>query len=263
MPFNALMMPLSTLVVSPCSDILRTDLSHSHTFENKSSLPPNPDPPAPPVPLAGLAGAIVADGVIVATGAVELLQPPKSSSALTFGGLDVPNPPLAPSPPLLFALLPPHPNSLALVDAVVAVCVVASGLAAVASDEFHTSFEPQASELAQPEPVPAAAVLLFEVCTLVLLGAVGVDRLKTELCCCGGDETAGFAGSAWDEEGKSKRSPRLELGPGGTAEIMDENEESINVLEVWLAGAGWLLFAGAGVGSKKPPPTDGAAGVDF
>lgn len=61
------------------------EFPHSHTLENRSSLAPNP----PPL----FAGAALAAGV---TG-TALLQPPKSSSALTLGGEDaVLNPP----PPL-------------------------------------------------------------------------------------------------------------------------------------------------------------------
>jgi hypothetical protein len=53
--------------------IFNSDLVHCHTFENRSSLAPNP--------AAGLPGVTFAAG---GAGAA-VLHPPKSSSAATFG----------------------------------------------------------------------------------------------------------------------------------------------------------------------------------
>lgn len=91
---------------------------HSQTFENKSSLPPNPFDPPPAPPLIPLGGPVL------------LVHPPNSSSAATLGCvIRPPDAPgtidvLAKDPPMLLPmlpmllmppllLLPPQPKSLA------------------------------------------------------------------------------------------------------------------------------------------------------
>jgi len=115
---------------------------YSQTLENKSSL-------AAKLP-AGLAGVAPIPGV---TGAA-LLQPPKSSSALTLGaGLLIPNPPSLPPPGTILWLAKefvPAPQPKLPVLACGGVGLLIAGLAA----ELQASFEPQASVL--PHPLMAA-----------------------------------------------------------------------------------------------------------
>jgi hypothetical protein len=95
--------------------------SYSQTFENKSSLPPNP--------LAGFAAALVC--VVVGAGVLvvgaALLHPPKSSSCATCGA--------------------PHPGLFG------AACDVAAGAAGwLGAEDPQTSLLPQASMLEKPPP---------------------------------------------------------------------------------------------------------------
>jgi hypothetical protein len=92
---------------------------YSQTFENKSSLPPNPP--------AGFDVVFDCVVVFVCAGAVgaALLQPPKSSSCATCGA--------------------PHPGLLG------AACDVAAGAAGwLGADDPHTSLLPHASMLDIP-----------------------------------------------------------------------------------------------------------------
>lgn len=116
---------------------------YSHTFENKSSLAANP--------VAGFGAAVPAPGF---TGAA-LLQPPKSSSALTIGGplRGVLNPPPPPGTMLWFASEVPeaHPKPFELV------CIGSAALATggliligAVSGVLQASFDPHASLLDHP-----------------------------------------------------------------------------------------------------------------
>lgn len=78
-----------------------------------------------------------------------LLQPPKSSSAVTLGGACEPKPPL-PKPPLDEAAVP-HAKSFEEVEIGGDLNDGASFVVGAGSGVAHASFEPQASLLANPE----------------------------------------------------------------------------------------------------------------
>jgi hypothetical protein len=183
---------------------------HPQTFENRSSLAPNP--------AAGLLCVLLDDAA--GAGAGALLHPPKSSSALTFGGSAEPDELKVPPPPgtMLWLArevpLEPHPK---LPDAGCggAADVVVLGLFA----ELHASFDPQASSLPQPPPIAGIGAG-----TAGFGGAAGCERLKTD--CCGGGETTDGLGGGGGDAGveKSNRSPKPELED--TAGAAGEGAES-------------------------------------
>lgn len=133
----------------PCN-AFNPNQRYSQTFENRSSLAANPP--------AGFEAVVVvpAPGV---TGAA-LLHPPKSSSADTFGGAEMPdeNPP----PPLgtMFWFAgtlgaEPHPKSLEL-DCMGGAAIPGDVTLGADAVEPHASLDPHASLLFQP--------LMFETC---------------------------------------------------------------------------------------------------
>ena len=127
-------------------------------------------------PVAGFVLLVAVPGV---TGAA-LLHPPKSSSALTFGGpeFDGLNPPPPPGTMLWLAKEPPeaHPNAFELVCGDnVGLGIGGLTLAGPEDGVLHASLDPQASVLFQP--VEAAADGLVCVCGG---RGCGDDRLNTD-----------------------------------------------------------------------------------
>ena len=145
--------------------------AYSHTLENKSSLPPKPPPLGLLLLLEGGAG-LGRGGEIGAA----LLQPPKSSSAVTFGGACEPKPPL-PKPPLDEAVVP-HAKSFEGVEIGGDLNDGASFVVGTGSGVAHASFEPQASLLEIPEKV----LLAVDDAIGADFGCkgAGADRLKAD-----------------------------------------------------------------------------------
>lgn len=241
---------ISSHLISP-----RGTPTHSHTFENKSSLPPNPlDPlPPPPIPVGG---------------PVLLVHPPNSSSAATLGCATIPpDAPgtievLANDPPMLAPLLP-QPKSLAGGGLMAAGLLAGAGSGAAQALPPHTS---------APESAPA---LPMEASGLVVVAGAGGDfvceRLKTEL---GVEDTAGAGAGAGAEAvevaEKSNRSFMAEdAGTAGLADAAGE-EKALKSARPLPDLCGWCDGAdGAGLESKKPPPlrpenadADDCCGVD-
>lgn len=172
-------------------------LSHSQTFENKSSPPANPVAGFGCVPDAEETGA-------------ALLHPPKSSSAVTFGGAvpAVLNPPPPPGTILWFANeVPPDPQPKSPELACIGAGLLITGLVFAV---LHASFDPQASF---PQPLIVAAG--GAACGFG--GGAGCDRLKTEDWVAGGEDTVCFGGAAGGAAGveKSNRSPMAEFAGAG------------------------------------------------
>jgi len=200
--------------------------SYSHTFENKSSFPPNPLLAA-----AGVLLCCAVEPVVFDVGAA-LLQPPKSSSCATCG---------APQPGLLGATC----------EEEVVVVVFAAGW--LGAEEPHTSLPPHASMLENPPLKLGAAAGAGA-------GAgAGVERLKAELI--GGEDTgAGAAlGAGAGAEGmeRSRRSPIPdEEGAGLVGAGEEKDEKSLIPLEGLIVRLCAWPYAGGDFGfeSKKLPP---------
>lgn len=182
--------------------------TYSHTLYQTSSA----------VPGGFCAGLIFAGGPL-GVGGTALLQPPKSSSAVTCVVIAfAPKP--APAP------LVPQPKSFALevgkgwdlrVDIEVVVPFAGSSV-------LHASFEPHGSTFERTEPTPdmvVLRVLLVGAGVFGCEGALGVDRLKAELMF----GVAAFAGllvaGCPDAAEKSKSPPKsvLALGLCGDAVV--------------------------------------------
>ena len=240
-------------------------LYHSQTFENRSSLPPNPPPGFDPeVAFAG------GD-----TGAA-LFHPPKSSSAVTLGAAGAPNPlfPLPrpgvddeapPQPPKSFALGNGRAGGLA--DAVLEVTGEGSGFA-------HASFEPHASAV---EKFDKAAGVLFtvdeDIGAVVGFGA-GAERLKADVRLR--EEAGGFRAVGAGTGFEFSRI-LLELGPraglteedvvlGGEVKSPKPSPKLSSKPLDTLCGCGACstdfgaaagLGGGLGLGLKKPPLLEG------
>lgn len=201
---------------------------YSHTFENKSSLPPTlfAPPPAPVVPPPP----------------VLLVHPPNSSSADTLGC--VTNPPDAPGTIEVFAnddppMLPQPPKSL---DDAAAGC----GEGAFGAGSAH-AFPPHTSA---PPLIEASGPG-----TLVAAGAgwaLGWVRLKGEFM----DADAAGAGAGADgvEDEKSKRSFMAEEEGAAGLEGAAEEVMSPKPPKLLCTGAGLDAGAAAGLELKKPPP---------
>jgi hypothetical protein len=197
-----------------------TDL-YSHTLEKRSSLVAKPP--------AGFARGAAAAGV---TGAA-LLQPPKSSSALTLGGpwLFGLNPPPPPGTILWFASdVPPEPHPKSPLLVCIGAGLLSGGLVFA---ELHASFDPQASLLFHP----------LKTVGLAFGGGAGAgwDKLKTEERCIGGEAIVCFGAAAGgDGAEKSKRSAMPELVlleimgdiPGAESNAPKPLEE-LNVRDGW------------------------------
>lgn len=123
---------------------------YSHTFENRSSLPPNPP-----------AGFLVCVDVFApgVTG-TALLHPPKSSSSLIFGGLLAAKLLTLPRPLFVLVAELPQPKSVFVAD------VVGGDLTTVESGSgvVHTSLDPQGSIPVRLESAGAGCCGLLVCC---------------------------------------------------------------------------------------------------
>lgn len=213
---------------------------YCQTFENRSSLPPNP--------VAGL-DPLGAAGVVVL-----LIQPPNSSSAATFGAGAKPPEALgtigwlAKEPPVVevVVVLLPHPKSLEGGIEVTGAGLGGSGAAGLGGSgaEAH-SLEPHtpASDQALDVAIEASGFGVVEVAAAGAgVVAAGLERLNAELKSDEGFGAAAEGGAAVVVVAvveKSNRSPRAEeAGAGleaGAGEGVDEKPNGLlmDCLEWW------------------------------
>ena len=240
-----------------------SDDHYSQTFENKSSLPPNP--------VVGF--AVCEGGFAAGIAGAALVQPPKSSSGATFGGPCKlsPSPPLSPNP-LSLDGLPPHPKSFAAAETAGGGFVVFGfGAMAVGSGVAHASFEPHASTLENPDKDGALVWVGGADFGTECKGAAGADRLNADLTSEEILEGIGaFVGSGECEEleklNESFESPFAGLGTmnvGLGAEL--KSPKPLEELKIRCAcgacteGLVGAVGFGGGFGpvSKNPPPVKG------
>lgn len=142
------------------------------------------------------------------TGAA-LFQPPKSSSALIFGGPVTPNPPLPPRP-LFVDMELPQPNSGFAADLEGEDLILDALEAAGASDVAHASLEAHGSTVEKDD---RPDVLPWLVCVAIDAGwegGAGAERLNAEFMLDGGEVMLLVEGAGVDSE-KSNRSFRPEV----------------------------------------------------
>lgn len=239
---------------------------HSHTFENRSSLAPNPPPEGL---LVDCTGGLEAAGV---SGAALLHPPksPKSSSTATFGAaLELLPPPAFDAPVEL-----PHEEKSLVVDMAGDLLSVFGFTVVEGSGLAQALLEPQGSSLENPENA------------LELTGASGADlgvgcgtgagaeRLKAEFRVEGGG--AGFEGMLGCEgvgSEKSKRSLGALLAAGFVVgAVVDAKLKSSSGFDALGVRNGWVFCvggfdviagfsAGLGLVSKNPPPLNGGGDV--
>lgn len=198
-----------------------------------------------------------------------LLQPPKSSSAVTFGGACEPKPTL-PKPPLEEG---PVPHGKSFEEVVIggdlndgAPLVVGAG-----SGVAHASFEPQASLLENPEK----ALLAADDAIGADFGCegAGADRLNADCRLIDGEEafwvTGAGAGADGDESPKRSFGATAEAGfvvcLGGLVAKLKSPKSSMGILSGFgcceVVRVGLEAVAGLAAGfwdvSKKPPPLRG------
>ena len=192
---------------------------YCHTFENRSSFPPNP-PTGFKLVVVVLMLVLM---LVLVLGPVLLAQPPNSSSAATFGAVvKPPDPPGTrlcdandPRPVALLLLLPvgaatvvvlPQPKSL---DDAAGLVLDKPGL--LVSDEFQ-ALESHTSDAAHAALVDIGGGATAAVALLVCVAVLGVDaeRLNSdEVAGFGGAVVAGAAGCGAGDE-RSNKSPKAD-----------------------------------------------------
>lgn len=166
--------------------------TYSQTFENKSSVPPKPpgglDCIPPILPIVVVLGPVAVAVLGEETGAA-LVQPPKSSSAVTVvGGFD--------APPL--GAPQPAPMSLAVSVSGTFIMEDAGGSAGAGSKVLHAS-PPKASKFDGNRlcgVVVALTPVLGADCIAGCGAGAGFDRLKADFNSSWGEATDGFRGKA-------------------------------------------------------------------